>query len=150
MDSKKTKSKQQFLKGYYKIQNPAKYLCKKKDYCIYRSSWEKSFMHHLDNDDNIIGWCSECVVIPYYFNGKQRRYYTDFLVVDKDKRKIIVEIKPYRQTIPPRNSKNKSKKTFLYENKEYYKNMAKWEAAKKYCDKRGMEFKVLTEKNIRL
>ena len=27
----------------------------------------------------------------------------------------------------------------------YAKNQAKWEAARKYCDKNGWEFKILTE-----
>jgi hypothetical protein len=138
-----------FNKSVYVPKNKEKYLCKNK-YCIARSSWERDFMKHLDNDPNIKGWCSECIVVPYYFNGKPHRYYTDFYVIDKDNRHVVVEVKPHRQTLPPRKSKKKSKKTILYENFTYQKNKAKWEAAKKYCKKRGWNFKIITEKNMRL
>jgi hypothetical protein len=37
----------------------------------------------------------------------------------------------------------------LYEQLTYIQNMAKWEAAKKWCKKRGFEFTVLTEKELR-
>ena len=33
---------------------------------------------------------------------------------------------------------------------KFGKNTAKWEAAKKYCDKRGWQFNVWTEKTIGL
>jgi hypothetical protein len=151
MASKEPKHKNaKYLKGVYKIQNPKKYSGKNKAFCIYRSSWERTLMHHFDNDPKIKKWCSECIEIPYYFNGKQRRYYPDFLIEDLDGREVLIEVKPFRQTIPPRNSKNKSKKTMIYEQYTYEKNQAKWEAAEKYCTKKGWVFKKFTEKDFRI
>jgi len=149
-DNSRLQGHNRFLKGLYKIQNPRKILCKRKDTCIYRSSWEKTLMVHLDTNDAIKGWCSECVMIPYYFNGKPHRYYPDFLVMDNEGNTKLIEVKPHRQTIPPRKSKKKSKKTNLYEQVTYHKNLAKWEAAKKFCKKRGWEFKIVTEKHMRI
>jgi len=61
-----------------------------------------------------------------------------------------VEIKPYRQTIDPKtvDQGKKRKKTILYENLNYIKNQAKWEAAKKFSEKHGYEFTILTEKEL--
>ena len=36
----------------------------------------------------------------------------------------------------------------LYEQKTYVKNKAKWEAAEKWAKKKGIEFKILTEKEL--
>ena len=65
----------------------------------------------------------------------------------EDKRRVIIEIKPSRETKPPRVTKKKSQKTILYESLTYAKNMAKWDAATSFCNKRGWEFKVVTEKS---
>jgi len=52
---------------------------------------------------------------------KERRYYPDFLLkVNNKKNDVIVwlvEVKPYKECKPPINSKKKSKKTLLYEQK---------------------------------
>jgi len=142
-------AKTKFIQGYFTPRNPEKYIGKNKQ-IVYRSSWEKSVMNYLDTDSKIVGWCSECVVVPYTFQGKNHRYYTDFLAIDDTGKRIIVEVKPLKQTKPPRNSKNKSKKTIMTESYTYYKNLAKWEAAQKYCKKRGWEFRVITEKNLKI
>jgi len=39
-------------------------------------------------------------------------------------------------------------KKYLTEVYEYAKNMAKWEAAKEYCNDRKWEFKILTEHDL--
>ena len=36
----------------------------------------------------------------------------------------------------------------MRESVEYIKNQAKWNAAKQYCDDNGMEFKIITEKEL--
>ena len=59
-----------------------------------------------------------------------------------------IEIKPYRQTIPPVPSPKKSKKTVITENFNYEKNMAKWQAAREYARVKGCEFIIFTEKDI--
>ena len=105
-------------------------------------------MQKMDANDKIIGWCSECKTIPYTFNGKQHRYYPDFLVIKEDGTTILVEVKPLKQTKPPKKSKGKSKKSLLYESIMYHKNLAKWEAANNYCKKRNWKFMVMTEKTL--
>jgi hypothetical protein len=139
-------NKHNFRQGVYTVKNREKYIGKRA--VIFRSSWERSFAGYLDNHEKVKGWCSECVSIPYTFNGKTHRYFPDFLIVWEDDKKQLIEIKPDRETKPPRNSKKKSKKTMLYEQLTYAKNQAKWEAAEGYCKKKDWEFKVLTEKDI--
>lgn len=59
----------------------------------------------------------------------------------------LIEIKPYVQTQPPRKQKKKTEQ-FINKVKTYAVNRAKWEAAKKYASKRGIQFKILTERGI--
>lgn len=121
---------------------------------ITRSSWEYMFCQWLDHNPNVLEWSSESVVIPYVdpIYNKQRRYYPDFLVkiINKNRKivKWLVEIKPYHETNPPVYSINKSRKTLFEQESTYARNSAKWEAAKKYCDKMGWKWKILTEKQL--
>ena len=62
-------------------------------------------------------------------------------------KKMIIEIKPYKQCIEPKIKKRKTK-GYIYEVMEYAKNQAKWGAAKEWCLDRGYEFKVLTENEL--
>ena len=52
--------------------------------------------------------------------------------------------------LKPPNTKRKKTKGYLYEVREWGRNSAKWDAAKHYCDKRGWEFSVWTEKTLRM
>jgi hypothetical protein len=125
-----------------------------KDLIICKSSWETSFCKWCDMNDNVIKWSSETLQIPYYdpVKKKMRRYFPDFSLLVKDinnkEHKYIVEVKPYKETIPPTRHGNKKEKTFLYEYFTYQTNIAKWNAAKMFCSKMGAEFKILTEKDI--
>ncbi|HAT66597.1 MAG TPA: hypothetical protein DCS66_18715 [Flavobacteriaceae bacterium] len=60
----------------------------------------------------------------------------------------LIEIKPSKQTIPPVPKKSKKKTTMIYEQKTYVQNKAKWAAAEKWAKKKGVEFKILTEKEL--
>ena len=62
--------------------------------------------------------------------------------------KKIIEIKPKKQTVPPKKPKKKRSKRFLTESKTYVTNCSKWEAAKKYCQKRKWIFQILTEDHL--
>jgi hypothetical protein len=84
------------------------------------------------------------------FHGKPSRYYPDFLMILEDGRKILIEIKPSRETKPPRKSKKKSQKTMLYEQMTYLKNTKKWEYAQQFCNKKGWEFRIITEKELKI
>ena len=60
---------------------------------------------------------------------------------------MLIEVKPFKQTLEPKVQQKKTK-GYIYEVKEYVRNQAKWEAAKEWCLDRGYEFKVLTENEL--
>jgi hypothetical protein len=142
-------------KGRFQPKNPTKY---KGDptKIVYRSSWELRFMKYLDENANIIQWASEELFIPYKspLDGKWHRYFPDFVIRMRDKDGRVstkmIEIKPRSQSVPPKVKTNGSKPTkkYLREVATYGTNMAKWEAAKDYCEDRQWEFVVLTEREL--
>mgnify|MGYP003393522975 CR=1 FL=1 len=116
-----------------------------------RSSWETKLMRWLDKSPAVIKWGSENVVIPYYSSSdqKHRRYYMDFYayyhIGDGKCRKVLIEVKPYSQTVQPRRGGRKKLETFLNESKTWQVNKDKWQAADKYAKARGWQFIILTE-----
>ena len=118
----------------------------------YRSSWEQTFMNYCDRKSSIVEWASEEIVIPYFCptDRKRHRYFPDFYVKMKNAKghtKVyIIEVKPEKQTKPPKKKGRGSHRQYLYEATTYAKNQAKWKAAEEFCSKRNWEFKVLTEK----
>jgi hypothetical protein len=135
-----------FKQGLYKPKNPKKYIGDLSK-VVYRSSWEHKLCRKFDDSSNVIGWCMEENVIPYIspVDGRMHRYFMDFMVVTKDKRVILIEVKPFAQTQPP---KTRNKERLLYETKTYLVNQAKWKAAEQYCKEKGWVFKVVTEKDL--
>lgn len=61
---------------------------------------------------------------------------------------MVIELKPYKHTQEPEFTKRKKESTFLSESKTYSQNMAKWKYAKEFADQHGLEFHILTEKDI--
>lgn len=114
---------------------------------VYRSSWELSFCQYLDENDAFISWGSECVKILYKnpISNKMSFYHPDFLInyIDKSGQyhKELIEIKPRNQTVLKEAGNGKD---LL----EISKNYMKWEAAIHWCEKRGIKFRVLTEKDL--
>ena len=93
--------------------------------CHFRSSWERIFMEQLDKDDNVVTWEYEFDSIKYEFNGHNKRYIPDFYVItskDGNELRLLIEVKPM--------SLNDTKM-----------NLAKREAALKYCAERGLTYK---------
>lgn len=135
-----------FAQSQYTVKNPEKYIGTKIPFC--RSSWETTFCMFCDNNPSIQQWASEPVKIPYRdpLTGKATVYVPDFLIVyiDKnDKRHTeMIEIKPENQRILERVGKNP------YNQAQYVKNMAKWEAARHYCSQRGISFRVISESDL--
>lgn len=132
-------------------QFPDKYIGRYPIIC--RSSWERMYAQWLDVNPFVIEWNSEGNAIPYFdpVKGKQRRYYPDFYLKIKNggrSKKFLVEIKPYKETIPPKNSKRKSYKTKKHQEEVWVINNAKWKAAQKYCKKLGCSFKILSEQQL--
>lgn len=121
---------------------------------IYRSSLEFKAMRWMDNNPNVLKWTSETIIIPYTspVDNKIHRYFTDLScemkMKDNSIKKLLIEVKPEKQTLPPTESAKKKKTTILYERYNYAVNCAKWEAAKKWCNGKGYTFLILTEKHL--
>jgi len=121
---------------------------------VARSSWELAFMRWCDYNSSVVKWSSETIQIPYFdpVSQKHRRYYPDFNMVVKDntgrETPYIVEIKPYKEIHPPKKSSGKMVKTMMYESQMYARNVSKWNAAQDFCKKRGIIFRLLTEKEL--
>jgi hypothetical protein len=141
-------------KGFFKPRNPQKYKGDPTN-IVYRSRWELLVMSRFDADPQIIWWSSEETVIPYRSPVDKRihRYYVDFTVrlntTDGKTKTLLIEVKPYKQTLPPviQESKKKSKR-YIQEVMTWGVNSAKWKAAREYCKDRGYEFKIMTEKEL--
>jgi hypothetical protein len=145
--------------GRFRPKNPAKY---KGDHTkiIYRSMWEFHFFRQMDEHQDVIWWQSEEVIVPYRspIDGRMHRYFPDVIVHMKDHTGQIVtkmvEIKPYKQTLPPDpKNRNKTKtgrisRRYLNEVKTFGVNEAKWKAAKSYCADRGWDWVIMTEKEL--
>lgn len=112
-------------------------------------------MVYCDLNENILEWGSEEMVIPYKspVDNRWHRYFPDFFIKYRDNkgqiRRSVIEIKPKRFCESPKPQKKQTRK-YVYEVTEYAKNMAKWEAAKEYCEDRRYEFRVLTEDELRV
>ena len=139
-------------KGRYTPKNPKKYRGNPHN-VIYRSLWERKFMVYCDHSESIIEWGSEEVVIPYKspWDGRIHRYFPDFYIKIKTNegttKKLIVEIKPKKQTKAPKEPERKTKR-YLNEVRTWEVNSSKWRYATEWCKDNGMEFKILTEDDL--
>ena len=135
-----------FAQGRFEMKNPAKYVGKRAP--LARSSWEFVFMKMLDEHQGVEKWASESVQIPYRdpLTGKYTIYVPDFFIVYNDKNGSkhaeLVEVKPESQT------KLESVGKSLYNQQQYVRNMAKWEAASKWCKQQGIRFRIVNEGDI--
>lgn len=147
------RSKRAWKQGFFSPNHPEKYTGTYP--IVYRSSLELDVMRFFDCNSNILQWKSESVVIWYIkpTDNRKHKYFTDFMVEIKDRngvcRKYIIEVKPYKQTIPPVAHGNKKQKTIITEQLNYAINSAKWEAAEEWCKRNGYIFSKITEKDIK-
>ena len=138
-------------KTKYTPKNKSKYLGNS-DNIICRSLWERRVCKYLDNNKNIIRWGSEEITIPYYspVDKKWHKYYPDFIVEKLNPNgkveTLIIEVKPEKQTKPPK--KRKKTKNYIRECLTYEINKSKWNAAHLFCKENNWTFLILTEKNI--
>lgn len=137
-----------FYQGFFYPKNPKKY-CGDISQIIYRSSWEAAVMYWLDINEKVIRWGSETVVIPYVspIDSKVHRYFIDF-IIETTQGTFLVEVKPQKETIPPKTSGTK-KRLLEARTMTYATNCAKWEAAEKYANKMGYKFEVWDEVTLR-
>ena len=139
-------------KGRYTPKNLKKYRGDPSN-VIYRSLWERKFMVYCDHSESIIEWGSEEIVIPYKspWDGRIHRYFPDFYIKIKTNegttKKLIVEIKPKKQTKAPKEPERKTKR-YLNEVRTWGVNSSKWRYATEWCKDNGMEFKILTEDDL--
>lgn len=121
---------------------------------IYRSLLERNLMKFCDMNDSVLEWGSENVIVPYIspIDNKYHRYFVDFLIkfIKKDgtKETWLVEVKPEKQTKPPKAQERKTRR-YLKECRTYAVNEAKWNAAIEHCKKKNWKFKIMTEKYLR-
>jgi hypothetical protein len=117
----------------------------------YLSSWELRMHRFLDFNATVIKWSSEPFAVRYVkpTDGKIHRYYPDYWVKYRNRKGQIVqevlEVKPSNQT---RRSRRRNPKARLYEDMVYSVNLAKWSACEKFCDKYGLKFYRITEKDL--
>lgn len=92
----------------------------------YQSSYELAFLEFCECSDKICSLQKVNFAIPYKdSNGKDHNYFPDFFV----NKRVVIEIKP---------------KTMI----DYNHNREKIEHAKKFCIKRGYEYKLLMETEL--
>lgn len=131
----------------------------------FRSGLEQKMMIYLDNNENIINWGAENMRVPYEktewisedqeFKTSSHNYYPDFYYElrksDGTTSKVVAEVKPFSETIEPKlanNPTSKQLKNFEYALKMYNKNLSKWKYMIAYCERKGFEFIIITEKHL--
>ena len=140
--------------GIFRPKNPKKYVGDSNN-IVYRSSWECRVMNWVDQNDDIVSWASEELIVPYKspIDNRFHRYFPDFIVKVKTRdgtmKTLMIEVKPKKQTIPPEPRKRVTKQ-YVTEVTTYGVNQAKWKAAHEYCLDRGWEFKIMTEEHLGL
>jgi len=109
---------------------------------IYRSGLELQFIQFCENNPNIKRWASEPIAIKYNcrLDNKEHEYYPDYVLETIKGDKIIVEVKPYNQTIKP------SEIDSLWLKESWIKNCDKWKAANEFAHKNNAKFIIVTEK----
>lgn len=138
--------------GIFRPKNPKKYIGDSNN-IVYRSSWECRIMSWFDQNDDVVSWASEELVVPYKspIDNRFHRYFPDFIVKVKTRdgtmKTLMIEVKPKKQTIPPEPKKRVTKQ-YVTEVTTYGVNQSKWKAAHEYCLDRGWEFKIMTEEHL--
>lgn len=135
-----------YASGDFIPENNQKYIGKRP--IRFRSSWELTACKFFDSNQNILGWASETISIPYRnpLTGKWSMYIPDFLVVYIDKNNKqhceLIEIKPEKE-MPGYQGKVPTRTRLVQAI-----NAAKWQAAIAYCMKRNWVFRVINEKQL--
>ena len=147
-----SKRNKKFHQGLYNPKNFQKYIGNINN-IIYRSGLELKFFRFCDNSPNVVEWGSEEVVIPYFdtWQRKNRKYFIDAYVKIQEGdivKKYLVEVKPWKQTQEPKAGKGKKKSNLLYEQVAWKNNMDKFQSAREFAKKHGMEFIIITEKEL--
>ncbi|MFD2613199.1 TnsA endonuclease N-terminal domain-containing protein [Paenibacillus gansuensis] len=92
---------------------------------------ERDYVRLCNFDPIVVKIYYQPVGIRFHYNGRKRRYFPDYLIITRDNRYCLVEVKS---------------KEFVGSNL----NRAKFYAATKFCEEKGWSFIVVTEDQIRL
>lgn len=146
-----TNKNPKFYQGFFAPKNPQKYIGKNQ--IIYRSGLELKFFRFCDNNPNVLEWSSEEIKIPYWdtLQKKNRTYFVDAYVKIKEgeiTKKYLVEVKPWKQTREPKATKGKKKSNLLYEQVMYQNLLDKKKFAQEFAKKHGMDFIIITEREL--
>ena len=137
-------------KGKYTIKHKDKYLGDPTK-VVYRSLWERQAFKWCENSPRVKKWNSEEIVVPYKCKTDNilHRYYVDLLVEFDNRDIVLVEIKPKKETLPPKPGKQGIKgRRYISESLTYVRNMNKWKAADNFAKDRGWQFQVWTEDTL--
>lgn len=99
----------------------------------YESLLERDCIYLFEFDDAISSFAEQPFKITYQINNRAYSYTPDFQVNYKNDKVLVFEIKP--QTIWDKIKENENK-------------YAKYIAANKYCISNGLEFRILTDKEV--
>lgn len=134
-----------FANGTYQPKNPNKYVGRGNP--RYRSSWENAFFRFCDENPAVLQWASEAISIKYRHpvTGKITNYVPDIFMRYRDQHghahTEIIEIKPRKQSVVEGRMSERDRVIVAI-------NQAKWQAAKAWCLKANIEFRVLTEDSL--
>ncbi len=108
---------------------PAKYKSRKilKGYALCRSPIELEIFKDLDFNSEVITFTPEPFDIPYEYKGKVHKYIPDILINYNNGNQKLIEIKTIEDVVKPRN-------------------IAKYNAAKQFCNMKGFKFEIWTRK----
>jgi hypothetical protein len=134
-----------FAQGVFKLKNPKKYVGQGQP--RYRSGWEFSFFQFCDNNDAVTEWASEAISIKYLhpFTHKVTTYVPDVFMRYRTKNNKLctelIEIKPRKQSVIEGRMTEKDRMIVAI-------NHAKWAAARAWCQRAGIVFRVLNEDSL--
>ena len=136
-------------KGRFTPKHPEKYVGDVKN-IVYRSLWERNTFRWIDANTSIVYWNSEELIVPYVCetDKKVHRYYMDLWFQTRDGKNYMIEIKPKKQTQPPKTPKRKTRR-YIKESLTFVKNQSKWKAASEFALDRGWTFEVWTEDTLK-
>lgn len=119
------------IKASHKMSFRGKFPSKKNKSSIHwESLLERDYIKVLEFDSMVEKYESQPIEIEYTYEGKNRRYYPDFLVTMTTGDEFIVEVKPQRKL----------------EDEDV---KLKEEVGKMYCKEEGMSYKIVSEECIR-
>ena len=96
----------------------------------YRSGLEQKYISYLDSDPRVLRFAYEQICIPYTRGRKTRWYWPDF-IVQTQHGVVVVEIKPEKHTVKP-------------------KNVRKAIAARDWCIAHGCTYAIVTDADLRI